>query len=567
MLETSSEEEASSNSSEREPEPSTSAGPPKRRKGSIPVVTRDVAAALDRTKTSSRNASHIFSALAASSLYAAPAGELIISPSAIHRARKGNRAALAAEIRESFDPKVPLTIHWDGKIMPDFTETGRGCVDRLPIMVSGKDVTKLLAIPKLQSGTAAVMADACLTEIRSWGLEDRIVAMCFDTTASNTGCKGGVCIKLEMELGKDLLNLACRHHVSEIVLEKVFSLHDSVRSPKLELFGHFREFWPQIDQTKYRTATEDKDAAQRVKEMRENVITFALQQLNAECHRDDYEELLELTIIFLGGILPKGIKFRYPGAFNRARWMARAIYAIKMWLFREQFPIQPHQSTKRASRQSYSQKMWDHLLRVSLFVTTTYVKYWFTCTSPNDAPRNDLQFLKAIHTYPDKEVSQVALTAFSRHLWYLSETLVGLSLFDDSVTFDEKQRMVYNMRNNQGSDEPPKRLPPIHDPSTKSLSDFFTTSTIKLFQLLRFDDAFLDRDPQQWESEQSFNEAKDIVSALRVTNDLAERGVALMQSFNEALVRNEEEKQFVLQMVEYHRNRFPKALKGIKNDK
>src|SRR5688572_18702233 len=95
-------------------------------------------------------------------------GELIISPSAIHQARKDNRAALAAEIRESFDSNVPLAIHWDGKIMPDLTGTERGCVDRLPIMVSGKDVTKLLAIPKLKSGTAAVMSDACLAEIRSW---------------------------------------------------------------------------------------------------------------------------------------------------------------------------------------------------------------------------------------------------------------------------------------------------------------------------------------------------------------------------------------------------------------
>jgi len=147
--------------------------------------------------------------------------------------------------------------------MPDLTGTERGCVDRLPIMVSGKDVTKLLAIPKLKSGTAAVMSDACLAEIRSWGLEDsrHIGAMCFDTTASNTGCKGGVCFKLEAELRKDLLNLACRHHVSEIVLEKVFSLHDSARSPKLELFSHFRDFWPQIHQAKYRLAMDDKDAA------------------------------------------------------------------------------------------------------------------------------------------------------------------------------------------------------------------------------------------------------------------------------------------------------------------
>ena len=330
LLEKLSEEGVSSDSSEKEPEPSTSAWPPKRRKGTISVVTCDVASALDRTKSSSRKASHFLFALAASNLYAALAGELMISPSAIHRARKDNRAALAAEIRKSFDPKISLTLHWDGKIMPDDRDPGRGCVDRLPIMVSGKDVTKLLVIPKLQSGTAAVISDACLAEIRSWGLEDRIVVMCFDTTASNTGCKGGVCIMLESELGKELLNLACRHHVSEIVLEKVFSLHESATSPRLELFSHFRDFWPQIDQAKYRTAMEDKDAAHRVTEIRDNVITFALQQLSTEYHRDDYKELLELTVIFQGGIPPRGIKFRYPGPFHRARWMARAIYAIKM---------------------------------------------------------------------------------------------------------------------------------------------------------------------------------------------------------------------------------------------
>jgi hypothetical protein len=41
-----------------------------------------------------------------------------------------------------------------------------------------------------------------------------------------------------------------------------FSLHDSARSPKFELFTHFRDLRPEIDQTKYRTAMEDKEAAQ-----------------------------------------------------------------------------------------------------------------------------------------------------------------------------------------------------------------------------------------------------------------------------------------------------------------
>src|SRR5688572_18931558 len=190
--------------------------------------------------------------------------------------------------------------------------------------------------------------------------------MCFDTTASNTGCKGGVCIMLEAELGKDFLNLACRHHVSEIVLEKVFSLHDSARSPKLELFSHFRDFWPQIDQAKYRTAMDDKDAAQRVTEIREDVITIALQQLSTEKPKRRLQRATRTNSHFLGGIPPKAIQFRYQGAFHRARWMARAIYPIKMWLFKDQFSIQQRQNSKMACRQSYSQKVWNHLLPVSL---------------------------------------------------------------------------------------------------------------------------------------------------------------------------------------------------------
>jgi len=62
--------------------------------------------------------------------------------------------------------------------------------------------------------------------IDDWGLRYRIKGLCFDTTASNTGTKGGVCIRLETEIGRQLLNLACRHHMSEIVLEKVFSVYD-----------------------------------------------------------------------------------------------------------------------------------------------------------------------------------------------------------------------------------------------------------------------------------------------------------------------------------------------------
>ena len=41
-----------------------------------------------------------------------------------------------------------------------------------------------------------------------------------------------------------------------------------------------------------------------------------------------------------------------------------------------------------------------------------------------------------------KKVAMAATTAFNRHLWYLSEVLVGFGNFNDEVTVEEKRLMV-----------------------------------------------------------------------------------------------------------------------------
>jgi hypothetical protein len=47
--------------------------------------------------------------------------------------------------------------------------------------------------------------------------------MSFDTTSSNTGATNGAAVILERMLNKQLLHLACRHHVLELIAEAVFS--------------------------------------------------------------------------------------------------------------------------------------------------------------------------------------------------------------------------------------------------------------------------------------------------------------------------------------------------------
>ena len=253
----------------------------------------------------------------------------------------------------------------------------------------------------------------------------------------------------------------------------------------------------------------------------------------------------------------------YPGAIHRARWMARAIYSIKMWLFRKQYePLQPGASSRKSRGLSYGQKIWNHLQEVSLFITKVYLKYWFESPAANCAPRQDLELLCALSEYPNTEIAKAATTAFGRHLWYLSETLVALGFFDDAVTIEEKRLMVLSLKEVEGSDEPLKRIQPFQHPTTKKLHNFVTKSTINFFTILGLSHEFLQVDPSDWEFQPEYQESKRLVLSLKVINDLAERGVALIQEFNSSLTRNQEQKQYLLQVVENHRKKFSAPTKS-----
>ena len=74
----------------------------------------------------------------------------------------------------------------------------------------------------------------------------------------------------------------------------------------------------------------------------EQVVTFLQDWISNSTKiklRHDYLELATLTLLFLGGTLPESIKnatIKDPGAIHHARWMSKAIYTMKIALFRNQ---------------------------------------------------------------------------------------------------------------------------------------------------------------------------------------------------------------------------------------
>ena len=147
-------------------------------------------------------------------------------------------------------------------------------------------------------------------------------------------------------------------------------------------------------------------------------------------------------------------------------------------------------------------------------------------------------------------------------MWYLSELMLGFGFFDEGVSVEEKQLMVLALTKNVGSEKPPKCTKPFLEPETKGRHDFVTTSTSRFFRILGLPEDFMQKDPSEWEQHQDYIKNKALVRWIKVVNDLAERGVALMQEFSGSLTRNEEQKHYLLQLVESHRRQFAAPTKA-----
>ena len=129
----------------------------------------------------------------------------------------------------------------------------------------------------------------------------------------------------------------------------------------------------------------------------------------------------------------RGHLFIRPGALHRARWIDRVIYSIKIYLFRGQFQLK--------------QKEEKGLKAFVIFSLNIYICSWFRAPDAAGPPMNDLHLLKDLASYSDRNISRVAVRASSRHLWYLSEELAALALFDPRVTDVQKREIVQAMAN------------------------------------------------------------------------------------------------------------------------
>ena len=103
---------------------------------------------------------------------------------------------------------------------------------------------------------------------------------------------------------------------------------------------------------------------------------------NSYSPRDDYDELLKLSIFYLERQTASNFAFRRPSTQHRARWMSTPIYAFKMYVLRSQLDLDAD--------------LIHELKRFCDFVFIFYAPYWLQCPLASEAAVNDLEFYRAM---------------------------------------------------------------------------------------------------------------------------------------------------------------------------
>ncbi|KAF2897735.1 hypothetical protein ILUMI_08441 [Ignelater luminosus] len=222
-------------------------------RGRTLIVNRRLAAAMDKCRVSDRDAVHLLSACV-ESLSLNPM-DYVINRSSIRRARQQYREDTAINIQAEFEQlNVDFAVvHWDTKLLPSVT--GIEKQDRWPVIVKMLLTEQLLGVPLIPSGSGKKISNAVFNTLEKWGLVDKVQAFVFDTS-SNTGRFNGACTLLEMKLGRNILFLACRHPIFELVLQAASVKLYSSSAPDIPLFKNSKYLSQKLTLRIFQTATQ-----------------------------------------------------------------------------------------------------------------------------------------------------------------------------------------------------------------------------------------------------------------------------------------------------------------------
>lgn len=454
----------------------------------------------------------------------------------------------------------PGTICFDHQSMKTLNEKHVPKEDRLAIVWHSNGNDKLLAVEKMNDKSGYSQSEAIKRTCDRFQIgAHKIIALSCDNASTNIGQYNGTCIIFEQKIEKDLLRTNCRRHIHEIVIKDVYRHLFNSTAPNNVFFPILKEKWKQLrainfpyepfDENSF-TRDFDDETSRSFQEYKTNALSELRLHAKNKFIRDDYKESNNVCLKFFGenrNIRKRNqVEFRTLIESSNARFMAALIQGIECYLFREELDWETPER----------QDIKENLERFAAFVAMVYIRFWNRCSNLFNSTYNDLYFLQEMQRYAqfDQEIANIAIIAFNRHLYYMSEELTVLSLFSDKVSAFEKNCIAHQLVAMQDEPIPIRSTDETSnhiqfsegnvntDWLSLSVQDFIGERSLFLFDLLNIPTEFLVTDADEWNEDHEYIQAKEkIFRTLICTNDTSERVISLCKNkYKNQRCRNED---------------------------
>lgn len=206
-----------------------------------------------------------------------------------------------------------------------------------------------------------------------------------------------------------------------------------------------------------------------------------------------------------------------------ARWLSKAIYSLKIFLFCHQLKL------NASDRKAFAD--------ICIFIVKIYVRAWYLMPQTIETPIIDFQFMKALkaHKEVDPLLSNATLRKFMNHLWYLMPESITFSFFNEVLPLDLKEKTCNSFLNhsavnketekednetdkefNEDSEEKTpidfkwsfKKLKieraQVNELLEGDLDQFITPETRNFFSCFNIDQRFLEKKPTEWSDDVNY---------------------------------------------------------------
>ena len=480
----------------------------------------------------------------------------------------------AAMIKEVFKDKIKdkfVVLHFDGKSVEEITDSRKLTNERIAVVITGPELEgeQVLGVVVAPSSKGSDQERAIIALLQEWEVTERIVALCCDTTASNTGQWRGACVLLQETLGRSLLNTLCNHHIPELHIKTVAAAvsQRGSKGPKELLFGRLQSNWNKILDTGINyddlSVLTESQLSEDLLERAEEVKVFAEEVLSNETfQRGEYRQLVQLIYVYLGGHI-SSFKFATPGAYHRARFMSQALYYLKWALLMKQFG---HLLSAEEALE---------VQEMAKFIALFYGQWWLESPMAASAPANCLKAFDQMFKYERENpvVAKACLDSLNRHTTYISPPLVVFALADQNLSYQERSEIAEKLVSFEKKDSfPPKKQkePKVEkemwnqEGKRPSLAAFVGPDSWLVFHLLQFkpdDLEWLQCDSSLWDLSVGYTRFEFFVKNLSIVNDCSERGVKLIEDLVGA-AQQEGLRQDIMVSVADARKKMPKVTKA-----